>query len=556
MPVSTKEKRAEIAARREGEYAKYEAWRREHEARDPVLLTLDSLQYDLRTTGKIDPEAWAQFDADEMTFLAENINSRHTTPARYRFNGHDVIVAEAQANRPELTLRSINEGGLKKAQKEALADERYYFQYRRDELFMAFHDEIISMMQGESEADTLIKFSTFPIEATTDNRRAILKEKAYKEAAKMGFLYIARRLPEGELELLTIRLDDCTPDIVTECLRDYGFTDAPFALEKSEEFGKYIVKLRTNQFPAKDIEAATVAQFDVARCKVRGLNESSYGRNETSVDALQFITQHQDYWAAYKAYNEQLARALEGEAVSPHLLHYFQRSLQAYESAGSSVLSPSETDKIVQSIKVGKLNKYLAAAYKKVLFHANVGLFKDLFESYKKTGKAQQLTGESATDMLGGYADSAAKGGASMAVRGESAAGCGLTIAVSVNAAAELAAQQGISVEEATRRLVESSKKAEERKKKLVPKHANDKQYLIEKWGKKNVKILKEKCGACGEKRYVAICGVCPDCDHKDTQNPGYITKLLQRRQRAAAPKKNVFEGLLFTAEKSAKSYR
>ncbi len=543
--VVTKTKPSDIiAARRKQDYYRFEEWRKEHEARDPILLTLDSLQYDLRTMGKIGSEAWTQFDADEMTFLAENINSRHKTPARYRFSERDIVVAEAQDNRPELTLRSINEGGLKKSRKEVLNDARYYFHYRRDELFMAFHDEVVVMMQGRGEADTLIKFSTFPIESMYDNRRAILKEKAYNEATRMGFLYIARRI-NGELEFLTIRLDDCMPDIVAECLRDYGFNDAPLALEQSEELGKYLIRLNTSQFPIEDIETGIVAGFDTARCKLRGVTESSYGRNKPSIDAFSFIKQHQDHWAAYKGFNEQLARALHGEELSPHLLRYLQKSLQAYEGAGSSVLTSHETNDVIHTLKIGKLDKRLSAAYKKVLSHANVGLFKDLFEAYKKTGKPRQLTGD-ASSVLSSYADSASAGGAAMAARGEAAAGCGLNISVNNQAAEQLAAEQGISLEEALRHIQQASKQEEKRKKKLKPKHADDKYYLIEKWGKKNVKLIKESCGACGEKRYVAICGVCPDCDYKDTRDPGYITKLLERRKRAVRPKKGVFENLFF----------
>lgn len=529
--LRVEEKRAAVSAHREQAFARYEAWRREHEAKDPVLFTLDSLLFDIKTTGKIGIETWAQFDADEMTFLVENLNTRHTTPAEYRFNGTDIIVAAAQDNRPELTLRSIHEGGLNKSRQEAVQDSRYAFLQRRDELFMVFHDEIVAMMQGAGDADTLIKFSTFPIEALGDDRKTILEEKAFNAAHKMGFMYIARRLPGDRLQLLTIRLDDCTPDVVTECLRDYGFADAPLALEQSHEFGKYIVRLKTEQFPIKDIETAAVMQFDAMRCKVRNIPTSFYGRNEASIDAMDFLRKHDAHWAVYKAYNEQLARALNGEQVSVHILQFLEKSLAAYAAAGSSILSHEETQRVKQSLKAGTLEPQLARSYKKILFHTNVAYFKDLFEAYKKTGRIQ-YAGHDEHSMLGAYANSAADSGAAMAGRGESAAGCGLNIAVNAQAVAELAAQQGISLEEAARRLAKTAENEARRKKRLVPRHSNDRNYLIEKWGKENVKPIQSSCGACGKKRYVAICSVCPECDFKDTRNPGYITKLLKRRKR------------------------
>jgi len=64
----------------------------------------------------------------------------------------------------------------------------------------------------------------------------------------------------------------------------------------------------------------------------------------------------------------------------------------------------------------------------------------------------------------------------------------------------------------------------------LRPKHSNDQHYLVQKYGREDVQA--GTCIACNSKRYVAQCSICPDCDFKDTQKPGYVETMLKRKQR------------------------
>jgi len=453
---------AEVAAQRAEDFERYELWYGKRiTERDSLLLTIDSLRYDLSEAAAIHPTTWEQFDADERTLTAEAIETRHATHATYTFNGEEVVVTEATALRPELTLGRIHQAGYEKSKREADADSAYNFQLRRDEIFLDLHRDIISMMKGDIKEDTLEAYSVMPVEGlATQESRDILKSKYYNAERMLGFKYVFRRLPDNRLECITISLDNCTPTNVAESLRDEGFRDVPFEMLRSDEYGSFVVRRNTGHLSAEQLEDDSVSRFDRARMKVQGVEASHYGRDEVSYDAHDFLSDHEEYWAVYKSYNEQLARALNGEPAAAELLDFISRCIIAYDDAGKSILGPDETLKVKYDIQNGTLTSSNAVAFKKVLFHTNISLFKKLFDDYKMTGETCPLATASASDMLDSYSQSAATSGGSMAARGEGFGACGTGASISENAVNSLAQQMNISQDEARRRLEANSEDA------------------------------------------------------------------------------------------------
>lgn len=487
--------REQVEANQQRRYRDYAEWATQRLERSPIIWTTDLLRFDLRNHGEISAETWARFDKDETTHLAEAIQTKHAFVDRYRFDHQrdQVIVTEGDGFRPDTTLDGIIEIGYKKSTMDAAEDPRLTDFVRRDEIFMQRHAQVKATMRGETAGDTIVSFSTYPEELEQlAGGLDILKTKACQPDRRVAFMYVDRKVGDDQLESAIYTIDNSRLAAFGMVLGQNGHLDVPFAMLNSHEYGRYMIQTTTAGQRIGDVGNTYIEQYDDAMHELTG-KVHNQGRREESVDAHEFLAKHQDWWAVYKAYNEQLARALNGEPTHPQLVQYLQKSLDEYQQAGASTLDASQTAQLQNCLAKGRIDLSIEVSAKKVLRYANGALFKELFTAYAQTGVAQRLNQSDGGSLMSTYADEASGSGGRMAARGESMDGCDLSISVeTARSAAEMAEKMGISIDQAAR-LMEQKR---------------DEAYKLERRG---------NCRICypmprGKNTWVGGCSMCGEC--------------------------------------------
>lgn len=453
------EQRADLDQQR---YEAYQNWER-RETSDPRFASTRMLIDDIRNHGRIYDATWERFDVEERTWGAEILNAPHMHVDRFRFDGQDIIVKEADGVNPAITLRNVYQGGLDKSRLDAAAEPGLAFQLRRDELFMEFYEAVERMMRGETGHDTIHMQSACPVpqEFPLDHDEAVrlIESRFYDLKNRKSFDYTARKLPDGRLELSATRLDSSDLGAHAAVLHASGYENVSFALLTSHEFGRFLGYDNTTSRPIEVVAAERASIYDQAM-EARTGQAHKFGRVDKSVDAHEFFRDHtEEYWAGYKAFNELLARHLSGQKLDPKLQGYLLKCLSSQEAVGQSVLSQEKIDRLRIQLTGGKVTTDMAMSCRELLVYDHHATLTRLYRQLAETGRVDRLDYASGGDFMDAYADAASSNGSSAAANGETFAGCETATGVSglntgengVSAAAQLASQLGVSLERALR---------------------------------------------------------------------------------------------------------
>lgn len=457
--VNIAEQRADLDQQR---YEAYRAWER-RETGDPRFASTRMLVDDIRNHGQVLDETWERFDVEERTWGAEVLNAPHMHVDRFRYDGHDIIVKEADGVNPRLTLRDVYQNGLDNVRAAIVDEPGLAFQLRRDELFMEFYEAIERMMRDHSSPDTIHMISACPspeeLPMDHDEATRLLNSRFYDLENRKSFDYTARRLPDGRLELSATRLDSSNLTAHAAVLQASGYENVSFALLTSHEYGRFLSYENTTSQPIEVVTAARASIYDAAMEAQTG-EVHKFGRVDDSVDAHEFFRDHtEDYWAGYKAFNELLAQHLGGRELSPQLQGYLLKCLSAQEGVGQSVLSQDKLDRLRIQLFGGKITADMALSCRELLIYDHHATITRLYRQFNETGEVEQLNYADDGDFMGAYADAVSANGSEAAANGETFAGCETATGVSglstgetgIGAAAKLANQLGVSLEQALR---------------------------------------------------------------------------------------------------------
>lgn len=453
--MGTRQAVAETQQRQYERYEAYQQWESRQYA-DPRFASTRMFVEDIRAHGYILPETGTRFDTEEHTWAAEILNAPNSHIDYFRFDGEDIIVKEADGVHSAVTLRQVYQNGLDKTRADVAREPGLGFQLRRDELFMDFYEQIVRMMKGELDADTIHMISACPtpeeLPVDPDEAVRLLNSRFYNLEQRKSFDYTARRLPDGRLELSATRLDNSNLSAHAKVLQASGYEKVSFALLTSHEYGRFLSYGHTTDRPIQVVIGERTAVYD-SELEAQTGKKHTFGRVDDRPDAEEFFGKHcGDYWAGYKAYNELLARHVAGEKLAQPLRDYLLKCLHGQERAGSSVLSQDRLDRLKIQLQHGAVTPDMALNCRELLVYDHHATLTRLYDEFIKTGTVTQLNYTRDTDFLGAYADSASSNGSAAAANGETFAGCETATGVnSLATAAQVAGEKGIPLEQALR---------------------------------------------------------------------------------------------------------
>lgn len=439
----------------EQRYEAYQQWERQQLA-DPRFASVRMLRDDLRDYGQVLPQTWERFDVEEYTWGAEVLNAPHSHIDRFDFDGHDIVVKEADGLHPRITMRQVYQNGLDKTRADVVDEPGLAFQLRRDELFMEFYEKVEHMMSGQTDYDTIHMVSTCPVpselvdaQIDIDAAVALLNTRFYNLDRRKSFDYTARRLPNGQLELSATTLDSSDLDAHAAVLQASGHGNVNFAMLSSHEYGSFLSYDSTTSSPIEVVIASRISVYDAALEAQTG-RRHRFGREDDTIDAHVFFQEHcEDYWVGYRAYNELLAGHLAGEKLHRSLQIYLLKCLDGQEQAGHSVLTQDALDRLRVQLWHGQVTSDMAMSCRELLVYDHHATLTRLLRQYNENGEVTQLHGD---NLMAAYADSASSNGVEAAVNGETFAGCETATSVnSLSTAAQTAMANGQSLEQSLR---------------------------------------------------------------------------------------------------------
>jgi hypothetical protein len=451
-PVAEMQQRHELDQQR---FEAYRAWEQRTQS-DPRFATTRMMTEDIKTYDQVLPETWQRVDVEELTWAAEVLNAPSSHIDRFRFDGEDIIVKETDGVNPAVTLREVYQNGLNKTRADVAQEPGLAFQLHRDELFMEFYEQIVRMMKGELESDTIHMISACPspeeLPIDPDEAVRLLNSRFYNLEQRKSFDYTARRLPDGRLELSATRLDNSNLSAHAKVLQVSGYENVSFALLTSHEYGRFLSYDDTTDQPIQVVIAERTKIYDDELNAQTG-KRHKFGRVDDLPDAHEFFNEHcGDYWAGYKAYNELLARHVAGKPLEQSLQAYLLKCLDGQERAGRSVLTHDKLDRLKVQLRHGSITPEMTMSCRELLIYDHHATLTRLYDQFVKTGSVPQLNYANGSDFMGAYADAASGNGSAAAANGETFAGCETATGTnSLTTAAQVAGEKGMSLEQSLR---------------------------------------------------------------------------------------------------------
>jgi len=184
---------------------------------DP-LAAIYKLRSELRAYDAIRPETLEQIQNEELTFVAENLN----TPIRSTFvlkKTNDGLVDK----RGDLLSETLTRGQTA-AWQAAERDNRMAFAFQR-----AQHDSKIGalledMSRGHTEFNTIISFSPFPEETYRQYGPDFIQSVGYQPDRFLGFIWLYRKQPDGSITTTSLSVDNSDNDLFKRLAAAYGTT--------------------------------------------------------------------------------------------------------------------------------------------------------------------------------------------------------------------------------------------------------------------------------------------------------------------------------------------
>jgi len=440
--TQTKEREAEAA---------YERWVQSELTGDPRLAALRVLYNDERDYRDVRPETWDYFDLQEMTGGAESMDTQHITILEGEYDPVTDEIVAATAGGERVTYDSFTVSGLERARERAAQNPDFTFQITRDQIYHDnYHGPVKEMWRTQTDYDTVFYGSTFPqdvIDQLGERGRMIIKELAYDDEAKKGFLYGFRKGKDDNMEFFAIRLANATPEFFAGYLQKHGFKAEQFAGVDSHEFGQFVVTANTGDTDIREVAKAQAALFDQAAEELTG-ERHHYGQLEEGVDAYDLFKRAPNLWKAYRQYHRHLAQHFNGVPMHDDLYDYLTA---LHTTTGDHVLTDNEQIRLGRQLNNGKITADLALACKKLMTYSHYATLNKKLEDYRATGVITDIDG---ADIMQAYGGAAGGEGSAAAERGETFNDCDMVYGEqSTTNAAEMADRMGISLEEALRRL-------------------------------------------------------------------------------------------------------
>ena len=440
--------KAQTTKEREGQAA-YERWVQSELSGDPRLTALRVLYNDERDYRDVRPETWDYFDLQEMTGGAESMDTQHITVLEGTYDPTDGEIVATTAGGERVTYDSFTVSGLERARERAVQNPDFAFQIARDQIYHDnYHGPVKEMWRTQTDYDTVFYGSTFPqdvIDQLGERGRMIIKELAYDDEAKKGFLYGFRKAKNDNMEFFAIRLANATPEFFAGYLQKHGFTAEQLAGVDSHHYGQFVVTASTGDTDMSEVAKAQAALFDQAAEDLTG-ERHHFGQLEAGVDAYDLFKRAPNLWKAYRQYHRHLAQHLNGVPLHDDLYDYL---VTLHETTGGHVLTDHERLRLGNQLDNNKITADLALACKKLLTYSHYATLNGKLDEFRRTGVFTDISGD---DLMQAYGNDAGSEGSAAAERGDTFNDCDMVYGEqSTNAAADMADRLGISLEEALR---------------------------------------------------------------------------------------------------------
>lgn len=440
---------AHTTAEREAQAA-YERWIQAELSGDPRLTALRVLYNDERDYRDVRPETWDYFDLQEMTGGAESMDTQHITELEGDYDPATDEIVAATAGGERVTYDSFTVSGLQRAQERAAQNPDFTFQIQRDQIYHDnFHGPVKEMWRSQTDYDTVVYVSTFPqdmIDTMGDRGRMLIRELAYDEDGKKGFVYGYRKNSQtGKMEGFAARLGNGTPEFFGAYLQKHGFSAEQLATMSSHEYGQAVVLMNTGDTPIKEVAQAEAALFDQVAEDLTG-ERHSFGQLEEGIDAYELFKRAPNLWKAYRQYHRHLAQHLNGVPLHDDLYDYL---VTLHTTTGDHVLTGHEHLRLGNQLDNNKITADMALACKKLMTYSHYATLNAKLDEFRRTGVIIDIDSD---DIMQSYGSAAGGEGSAAADRGDVFSDCDMTYGEqSTNSAAEVASRLGVSIEEALR---------------------------------------------------------------------------------------------------------
>ncbi len=288
------------------------------------LASIDMLQFDLQRFGQILPETREQVGNEELSYVTEGIDRASRTSFVLRNEGQNLLYFKEGRWQPYVGMLLT---GLEIANREAVNDPRKQFQAERAAEDLRKGYQMIRLQPGQK----LTWYSAYPDQEAARYGNAFIASLGYKPERKMGFIYQAERLADGQVVLKSQTVDQSN---------GAGFTAAMRATEHDSQadldtltrvYDGTLVKQHGGQFYAgrrqaevnENIWNQVLEQQDLVGYYLHKLEQLAV--QDLSREQLEYQTKKERYgfWAALSARFEN-----RSGAASVHANNYDSANLE------------------------------------------------------------------------------------------------------------------------------------------------------------------------------------------------------------------------------------
>ena len=471
------------------------------------LSTIRYIHDDIRFFGAVRPETWSYIRDQEFSNGAEVLDTKHITIRVGEYDAEADTIKAGEVGGKPIFYEDITTNGAKHSRERAEKTPRSAFQALRDQIYAdIYHGPVKAMWHGKTDYDTVIQWSTFPDDEAD---KEMVDKMAFDKKTQKAFLYIYRRLPNGDLEFCTVRLGSGRRSIIgrnqqkLKARRIYNdhlpqtidVNDASFSAVNSHEENAYISTFTSTGQTMEEIAKAITGVHDESLLEETG-EQHFFGNKKEGIDAYDLFRKTPELWSAYFKQNELLGGHFAGRALDPQLKKHL---IACLDSQADYRLDEQVVWRLGQQLMNDHITADMADHCKDILSYAHFAMLKHSLDYYNEHGHVPVLMKDE--NDLEGYAGAGGDIGGKAAENGDEFRDCD-TVS-KAEAAAKLAAEKGISIEEAMRLLEQQELKA-------------------------------GSCQVCGVSTMVGQCSICIPCADLHTKygNAGLEAVMKKNKKR------------------------
>lgn len=220
------------------------------------LAPLRMLASDKLTYGSIRPETWRQIQNEELTFLAEGLDAPLQSRFTLRLCDSELV---DERGKP---LAEVLEKGVRASEQAACADSRLWFMTQR-----AVHDYhegqlIESLMEPDSQCNTIASWSPFPVEAFGQYGAALLESQGYQPKRALGFLRVYTKVSDTELVVTSLSVDNSDLTVFRTMAAQFGVSIPPDELSDNYQAYRYMGQL--SEHDQRSLPSQLLGAYDAA----------------------------------------------------------------------------------------------------------------------------------------------------------------------------------------------------------------------------------------------------------------------------------------------------